>query len=207
MNDISPSFINISRKESIGINIYYIDHFYLDDDDDIELKSFYFAINDVYGYFEENIGKKYFNIANTHNNKKILQKYMLLWDDIKDIIENKGGKPFSKFVKDNMTFKTDTDDDILLNKDLDEGIDVNKTSNSRECWLCHFWYFLDKNLNYQKYYCDGCHDMLMKTVSIKNLAIVYSKGNAYRIHFWNMSKKDAISIIYNSNLIDKKDVL
>ena len=25
--------------------------------------------------------------------------------------------------------------------DLDEGIDVNKTSNSGECWLCHFWYF------------------------------------------------------------------
>ena len=25
--------------------------------------------------------------------------------------------------------------------DLDEGIDVNKASSSRECWLCHFWYF------------------------------------------------------------------
>ena len=54
--------------------------------------------------------------------------------------------------------------------DLDEGIDVNKTSNSREFWLCHFWYFC-----YQKYYCDGCHDMSIKTVSIKNLAIAYSK--------------------------------
>ena len=75
LNDISPSFINISRKESMGINIYYTDHFYLDDDD-IELKPFYFAINDVYGYFEENIGKKYFNTDNTHNNKKILQKYL-----------------------------------------------------------------------------------------------------------------------------------
>ena len=41
--------------------------------------------------------------------------------------------------------------------DLDEGIDVNKTPNSRECWLCHYWHFLDKNFNYQKYYCDGCH--------------------------------------------------
>ena len=117
LNDISPSFINISRKESMGINIYYIDHFYLNDDD-IELKPFYFVINYVYGYFEENNGKKYFNIDNTHNNKKILQKYMLLWDDIKDIIENKGGKPFSNFVKDNMTFKIDTDDDIPLNKAL-----------------------------------------------------------------------------------------
>ena len=94
-----------------------MDHFYLDDDD-IELKPFYFVIDDVYGYFEENKGKNYFNIDNTHNNKKILQKYMLLWDDIKDIIENKSGKPFSNFVKDNMNFKIDTDDDISLNKVL-----------------------------------------------------------------------------------------
>ena len=91
--------------------------------------------------------------------------------------------------------------------DLDEGIYVNKTSSSIECWLCHFWYFLDKNFNFQKYYCDGCHDMPMKTVSIKNVAIVYSKGNANRIHFWNMSKNDAISIMNNSNLIDQKGVL
>ena len=47
----------------------------------------------------------------------------------------------------------------------------------------------------------------MKTVSIKNLAIVYSKRSAYRIHFWYMNKDDAISIMHNSNLIDKKGVL
>ena len=47
----------------------------------------------------------------------------------------------------------------------------------------------------------------MKTVSIKNLAIVYSKGNVHRIHFWNMSRDDATNIMHNSNLIDKKGVL
>ena len=117
LNDISGCLINITRKESMGINIYYIDHYYLEDDD-IELKPFYFAINDVYGYFEENIGKKYFNIDNTYNNKKILQKILFLSEYIKDIIENKGGKPFSDFFKDNMAFKIDTNDDIPLNKVL-----------------------------------------------------------------------------------------
>ena len=91
--------------------------------------------------------------------------------------------------------------------DFDECIDLNKTSNSRESWLRSFRYFLDKNFNYQKYYCDGCHDMSTKTVCIKNLAIVYSKRNAYRIHFWNISKDNAINIMHNSNLIDKKGVL
>ena len=47
----------------------------------------------------------------------------------------------------------------------------------------------------------------MKTISINNLAIAYSKGNAYRIHFWNMSNDGAINIMHNSNLIDKKGVL
>ena len=47
----------------------------------------------------------------------------------------------------------------------------------------------------------------MKTVSFRNLAIAYFKGNAYRIHFWYMSKDDAVSIMHNSNLIDKKGVL
>ena len=51
LNDISPSFIDISRKESKGINIYYIDHFYLDDND-IELTPFYFAINDLWIFMD-----------------------------------------------------------------------------------------------------------------------------------------------------------
>ena len=116
LNDISPSLINIIKEEYVGINTYYINHYYLKDD--IKLKRFYFAINDFYGYFEEIIGKKYFNIGDTYNNKKILQKYMLLWDDIKDMIRDKGGKPPSDFVKDNMTFKFDTDDYTPLGKVL-----------------------------------------------------------------------------------------
>ena len=115
LNDISPSFFNILKEEYIGINTYHIDY-YLDNDN--KLKPFYFAINAVYGYFEENNGKKYFNIDNTYNNKKILKKYMLLWDDIKDIIRDKGGKSSNDFIKDNMTFKFDTDDYIPLGKVL-----------------------------------------------------------------------------------------
>ena len=113
LNDISPSFINILKEEYIGINTYHIDY-YLDNDN--KLKPFYFAINDVYGYFDENNGKKYFNIDNTYNNIKILKKYKLLWDDIKDIIGDKGGKPASDFTKDNMRSKVLKFDVIILLK-------------------------------------------------------------------------------------------
>ena len=40
-----------------------------------------------------------------------------------------------------------------------------------------------------------------------NIAIVYVKRNAYRIHFWYMSKDDAINTMNNSSLIDKMGVL
>ena len=57
--------------------------------------------------------------------------------------------------------------------DLSEGIDTasNKLI-SRECSLCHFYYFLDKNFDYQKYLCNGCQDMSMKAISMQKLAII-----------------------------------
>ena len=44
-------------------------------------------------------------------------------------------------------------------------------------------------------------------MSFNDVAIVYVKGSAYRIHYWYISKDDAISIMSNSNLIDKKGIL
>ena len=44
---------------------------------------------------------------------------MLLWDDIKDIIrDDKSGKLSSDLIRDNMTFKFDTDEYIPLGKVL-----------------------------------------------------------------------------------------
>ena len=91
--------------------------------------------------------------------------------------------------------------------DILEGIDTNKTSTSKECDICHYWYFLDKNFNYEKYLCNGCHDLMQKAMSFNDLAIVSIKGNDYRIHFWYMSKNDAIALMNNSNLNDKNGIL
>ena len=30
--------------------------------------------------------------------------------------------------------------------DISEEIDINKTNASKECDICHYWYFLDKRL-------------------------------------------------------------
>ena len=44
-------------------------------------------------------------------------------------------------------------------------------------------------------------------MSFNNVAIVYVKGSAYRIHFCHMSKDDAINIMNVSNLAHKMGVL
>ena len=51
---------------------------------------------------------------------------------------------------------------------------------------------------YEPYLCNGCHDLMQKAMSFNNVAIVYVKGNAYRIHFWYVSKDDAINIMNGS---------
>ena len=41
--------------------------------------------------------------------------------------------------------------------DVSKGIDINKTSESKECILCHYRYFRDVGYKFQPYVCNGCH--------------------------------------------------
>ena len=91
--------------------------------------------------------------------------------------------------------------------DISERTDANKTNLSKECDICHYSYFKDIDFKYEPYLYNGCHDSMQKAMSFNNIAIVYVKGSAYRIHFWYMSKDDAINIINGSNLVDKSGVL
>ena len=38
--------------------------------------------------------------------------------------------------------------------DVSEGIDVNKRSESKECDICHFWYFLGPGFKFQPNACN-----------------------------------------------------
>ena len=64
-----------------------------------------------------------------------------------------------------------------------------------------------KGFKYETYLCNGRHDLMQKAISFNDVAIVYVKGSAYRSHFWYMSKDDAINIMKNFNLADKKGVV
>ena len=90
--------------------------------------------------------------------------------------------------------------------DISEGIDIKKTNASKECKICHYWYFKDIGFKYEPYLCNGFHGLMQKAIRFNDVAIIYVKGNVYRIHFWDMSKDDAISIMNNSNFIDEMGV-
>ena len=91
--------------------------------------------------------------------------------------------------------------------DISEGIDINKTNAFKECDICHYWYFVDKNFNNEPYLCNGCHDLMQKAMNFNDVAIASIKENDCRIHFWYMSRDDATNMMNNSNLNVKTGLL
>ena len=61
---------------------------------------------------------------------------------------------------------------------ISERIDVDKTNKSKECMLCHYWYFLHKNFSYGPHLCDDCYNFSQKSTCFKNIAIVHIKKTA-----------------------------
>ena len=63
---------------------------------------------------------------------------------------------------------------------ISEGIDVNKTSASKECELCQNFFFKDIGFKYEGHVYNGCHDLLMMAYSLKNISILSAKGTTFR---------------------------
>ena len=90
--------------------------------------------------------------------------------------------------------------------DISEGIDFDKSDKSKECMICHYWYFKDIGYKYEPHVCNKCHDLLMVVYDLTNFLILSIKGVDYRCYVFNMSRSDAINLLNNSCL-DNKGVL
>ena len=68
---------------------------------------------------------------------------------------------------------------------VSEGIDINKTSESKEFMLCNYWYFKYVGYKFQPYVCNGCHAVWMMAYELRNIAILNAKfvdiGVFYRV--------------------------
>ena len=78
----------------------------------------YLLINRIDGFIEEKKGDRYLNIALTDSNTEVLKKYAEVWSGFKDCIRKINNSELREYDKDYMKIKFNSDDDILLNKEL-----------------------------------------------------------------------------------------
>ena len=71
--------------------------------------------------------------------------------------------------------------------DVSEEIDVNKTSISKECDICHYWYFLNKRFTFQPYVFNRSYDLLMMSMNLSAIAILNIKGTNYHKKYCSLS--------------------
>ena len=87
LKNVDPSLLNLDKKSSMDISIYYIEYITTKSINDYEnitsVNPLYLTINNIYGYIEESNGNKYLSFASTNSNKEVLKKYIKLWDEIK----------------------------------------------------------------------------------------------------------------------------
>ena len=87
--------------------------------------------------------------------------------------------------------------------DITEGIDLNKTNKSRECMICHYWYYLNKNFSYGPFTCDGCYTIVQKSTDFKDIAIIHVTKTAYRVYLKDISKHKAKKLINKFDLVGR----
>ena len=87
--------------------------------------------------------------------------------------------------------------------DISEGIDIDKTNESRECKFCHHWYFLNKNFIYGPFTCGSCYAIVQKSTDLKSIAIIHVKKTTCRVYFKDISKNKAKTLMNKFNLVGK----
>ena len=63
--------------------------------------------------------------------------------------------------------------------DVSEGNDVNKTSASKECDICYYWYFLNFSFQFQPNVFNICRDLLMMSMNLSDIANLNIQSSGY----------------------------
>ena len=87
----------------------------------------------------------------------------------------------------------------IVRTDTSEGIDPTKSNRSKECMICHHWFF-NHEFKFQDSVCKGCHYLTMLSVNISDIAIITIKN----VDYCCISKSEAINLLKNSWVYIKK---
>ena len=86
---------------------------------------------------------------------------------------------------------------------ISEETDVNMTSKSKECDICQYWYFLSKGFKFQPNVCNRCHDLLMMSMDLSDIAILNIKSTGYGCIISGISKSKTVNLMQNIDLKKK----
>ena len=84
--------------------------------------------------------------------------------------------------------------------DVSEEIDVNKTSASKECDICHYWYFLNYSFKFEPNASNRYHSLLMIFMSLSEIAILNNKDSDHFCIIGVISKAEAINLLQTDDL-------
>ena len=82
--------------------------------------------------------------------------------------------------------------------DVNEGIDLPISNNIKEYMICLHWFF-NHGFRFQGYVSNGCHDLIMLSINIRDVAIITV---ACRCIIHNIRKFEATSLLNISVLED-----
>ena len=84
---------------------------------------------------------------------------------------------------------------------ISEGIDLAKSNNSKECMIWHYFFF-NHGFEFQYFVCNGCGDLSMLCLNIRDIATITIKNVDYRCIMYNITNSEAINLLENSVLDD-----
>ena len=87
--------------------------------------------------------------------------------------------------------------------DISEGFDVNNTTASKECNICHHLYFINYSFKFQPNVFNRCHDLLMIIINLSDIATLNIKGSDYHCIISLISKNRTIKLLQNADLAEK----
>ena len=70
-------------------------------------------------------------------------------------------------------------------------------------WCCHYWFFKDVGFKIEERVCNKCHDVLMMTHSLKNIAILSARDATFWCILMGIIKNEALKRLNNSVIYDR----
>ena len=88
--------------------------------------------------------------------------------------------------------------------DTVEGANVVRTNveSSKQCDICHFYFFKNRNFTYQPRVCYECHGAALRAQSIADIKIITTMKGTFRV-VSNISHSEIVRLLETSDLDEK----